>query len=168
LRLITERLIVVLAVAASVAIGAFLLAVIVPPLFFQQSVPSEYVVYIRIVLFFAATICIFAVGPVIVYQFRQSRKLQDAINHYIKNKMQEIVLAVDLVESNLIKADTQELKYEEKIQMLEDVRAICKDVSGNLAERILAEAPKFSHNVVKPQTELSEIKPSQNAPVPEN
>jgi hypothetical protein len=163
LKFISDRLIVVLAVTATVTLGGFLLAVIIPGLFFQKSVPAAYVTYVRIVLFFAATISIFAIGPVIVYQFRRTRRLQDAINHYVRNKMQEIVLAIDLVESNLVEADTKELTYKEKIQMLDEVRAICKDVSGNLAQRILEEAPTFNHTLAPARENLSTPSLSDNS-----
>jgi hypothetical protein len=149
LRFISDRLIVILALTAIVAIGSFLLALIIPPLFLHSSIPQGYVFNIRVVLFFAAMVSLFGLGPFIVYEFQQKVKLRDAINHYVKNKMQEIILAVDLVEANLVQTNkTSGMTYEEKVQMLEDVRTICLDVSGNLAQKILAEAPKFSHNVV--------------------
>jgi hypothetical protein len=154
LKLVSDRLIVILAVTATVTLGAFLLAIIVPGLFFNISVPAAYLVYVRIVLFFAAAVSIFAIGPLIVYQFKRNRKLQDAIDHYVRNKMQEIMLAVDLVETNLVQVDTKELTYNEKVQMLEDIRAICKDVSGNLAQKILAEAPTFNHSIAHLERDL--------------
>lgn len=161
MKIVSDKAIVVLALTATVSLGAFLLAVIVPALFFHTPVPGAYVNYVRIVLFFTATVIIFAIGPLIFYQFRRNVKLQDAINHYVKNKMQEIVLAIDLVESNLVEADTKDLTYKEKVQMLDDVRAICKDVSGNLAEKILSEAPEFSHDVAPAKKDQSKADASQ-------
>jgi ABC-type multidrug transport system fused ATPase/permease subunit len=147
MKFVSDRLIVVLALSATSAFGAFILAIIVPSLFFHTTVPPQYVLYVRVVLFFAAGVGIFAIGPLIFYQFRRNLRLQNAINHYVRNKMQEIVLAVDLVQSNLVQADTDQLTYKEKVQMLDDVRAICEDVSGNLAEKIIEEASDFDPNI---------------------
>jgi hypothetical protein len=146
LRWISNRLIVFLAVIAVIVIASFDLALIAPSLFQLKNLPSG-TIYLYLVLFAGSVVSVFAVVPIMIYQFRQNIKLQDAINHYVKNKMQEIMLAVDLVESNLIHSDTSEMTFKEKVQMLEDVRAICRDVSGNLAEKILAEAPRFKHNI---------------------
>jgi hypothetical protein len=152
LRFISDRVIVILALIAIVAIGSFLLALIVPELFFHSTVPQAWLFDVRLVLFFAAMVSLFGLGPFIVYEFRQKVKLQDAINHYVKNKMQEIVLVMDLVESNLVKTDAPGMTNKEKVEMLEDVRAICQDVSGNLATKILAEAPKFKHSIAAADT----------------
>lgn len=127
----------------------------IPALFFHSNIPSAYLFNIRVVLFSVAVVSLFGLGPFIIYQFQQKVKLQDAINHYVKNKMQEIILAVDIVESNLVQTDTNGLTNKEKVQMLEDVRSICKDVSGNLAEKILSEAPKFRRNIAKEQHKKS-------------
>ena len=142
----SEHWIVIVAVIAIAIIASFDLALILPSLFHVRGLPTN-VVYLYIVLFAGNMVSVFVIGPVLIYQFRQKLKLQDAINHYVKNKMQEIVLAVDLVESNLVKADAPEMTYKEKVEMLGDVRAICQDVSGNLAQKILANAPNFSYNI---------------------
>jgi hypothetical protein len=170
LKFLPDRLIVILAVAAIVATGSLLLALVIPSLFFHSGIPSAYLFFVRVFLFIAAMVSLFGLGPYIIYQFQQKVKLQDAINHYVKNKMQEIILSVDLVEANLVKTDVPEMTYKEKVEMLEDVRAICQDVSGNLPEKILAEAPKFQHDIVasgkglKPPndpTKAKEIEPSK-------
>ncbi len=147
LRFALDRLIVIVAIIAIVSSGAFLLALIVPTLFFHSTVPSAYIFDVRVALFIVAVVTLFGLGPYIIYQFQQKVRLQNAISHYVRNKMQEIMLAIDLVEANLLQADTEIMTYKEKVELLEEVRVICQDVAGNLTEKILAEAPKFRHDL---------------------
>lgn len=110
--------------------------------------------------------CLFIVSPITILQETRRRKLEDAIHHYIKNKMQEIVLAVDLVQSSLVAVDTS-VAYKDKVQMLEDVRAICTDVSHNLTQKILDEAPTFNrHRASEPRARPKDVEESVVETVP--
>jgi hypothetical protein len=142
----SDRTITILAIVASVFLGAFLFVLVVPPLVFGLSSPVVNYAglqLVRVILFFGSVFSLFGVGPYLIYSFRQRSRLEQATNHYIKNKLAEIVLALDLLEANLIASPSPEMTYEEKIDLLNDVKFICKDMSQNLMETILKEAPGF-------------------------
>jgi hypothetical protein len=50
-----------------------------------------------------------------------------------------------------------DLTYEDKLDMFKRDRAICQDVSGNLADKILAEAATFNHRIASKEKEKEMI-----------
>lgn len=144
--ILSNRVITLLAVLASVFIGAFLLVLSVPPFIYGASSPILNYISLRVVrvaLLAASAVSLFGIGPSLIYSFRERSKLESATNHHIRNKMQELILMLDALEHNLIVAPNPGMTYQEKIEMFNKARAICADVSENTIRTILKEAPNF-------------------------
>jgi hypothetical protein len=157
----TDKLILTLAVVAVAVIAAFNLSLIIPTLLHIGIPSTTNTIYFYFVLFAGSTISVSAIIPLLIYQFRQKTRLEDAVHHYIRNKMQEIILSLDLVEANLVPTPGKQLSYEEKVEMLAEARKICKDVSGDLASRILEEARTFKHNLSEARATTKKARSSQ-------
>jgi hypothetical protein len=102
LSVISDKAITILAIVATFFLGTFVLVLIIPPLLFGAASPIMHYAgleIIRITLFLCSMASLFGIGPFLIYSFSKKNRLKDATNHYVKNKLQVIVLSLDMLET---------------------------------------------------------------------
>jgi hypothetical protein len=102
MRMLSDKAITILAIIASLFLGTFLMVLIVPPLLFGATSPVVRYAgleIVRFVLFVCSMVSLFGIGPFLIYEFHQKNRLKDATNHFVKNKLQVILLCLDMLDA---------------------------------------------------------------------
>ena len=141
----------ILSLVALTFIGAFLLSLVLPALFIPANVSSPVslaigVRTVRIILFFAATICLFGVSPYVVYNFYKILRLEATTDHFIRSKIQIIMIDIETASVNVQDADA--------LKALNHAFQVCKQTAENLPTEIDRAAAGF----VTPSSSLKDPK----------
>jgi hypothetical protein len=129
-----------LSLTALAFIGAFLLSLVLPAFFLPSSTTSPVSLAIgmnvvRAILFVAASVCLFGVCPYVVFNFYKILRLEAATDHFIRSKMQ--VIMVDIEMASMTTTDAETLK------LLSHAFEVCKDTVENTPSQIEREAATF-------------------------
>jgi hypothetical protein len=90
---------IIASLSGSITVGVLLLFLVVPQLILGHALyNSAYLIYVRWFLFILAMACLFIVSPITILQQRRQQNLESDVNHYVRNGIQTIVLACDLIE----------------------------------------------------------------------
>jgi hypothetical protein len=128
-----SRFLMILCLTALTFIGSFLLSLVLPALFLPASATSPVslaigVSTVRVILFLAASVCLFGVCPYVVFNFYKILRLEAATDHFIRSKMQVIML--DIETASLTAKDAETLKS------LSHAFQVCKDTVENIPSQI--------------------------------
>jgi hypothetical protein len=131
----------VLALVAVGFVGSFLLSLVLPNLIAGDTGASALSIKIgvqnvRLVLFFASCVFLFGIGPYLIYNFYKIMRLEATTTHYIRNKLQIVIL--DIENASMLSKDPETTK------LLSHAFQACEDMVENLPKRIDSEAPRFN------------------------
>jgi hypothetical protein len=132
--MISDKAMTILAMVASISLGTFVLVLILPPLLFGSTSPIVNFAgleIVRLALFLFAMISLFGIGPFLIYQFLQKNRLKDATNHYVRNKLQVILLSLDLLET------TPPGDYSREQELKKEIRDSITQLNDRIRETIL-------------------------------
>jgi hypothetical protein len=136
-----SRYLMALTLTALTFIGAFLLSLVLPALFLPANVSSPLslaigVRNVRLILFIAASICLFGVSPYVVYSFYKILRLEAATEHFIRSKIQ--IIMIDIETASLSTKDAGAL------EALNHALGVCKDAAENIPSEIDRAAATFA------------------------
>jgi hypothetical protein len=151
---ISDKWITILAIVASLFLGLFVLVLIFPPLLFGATSPVVHYAgleIVRIVLFSCSIVSLFGIGPYLIYSFHQKTRLKDATNHYVKNKLQAILLALDLLEATADPTKQDELKKQIRKSLNQLNQAIKEAIQTDGRGVLPRASPEISASSFKPR-----------------
>jgi hypothetical protein len=135
-----SKYLMILSLTALAFIGAFLLSLVLPALFLPASATSPLslaigVRSVRVILFVAASVCLFGVSPYVIYNFYKVLRLEAATDHFIRSRIQ--ILMIDIEIASMTTKDTDALKA------LSHAFQVCKETAEKLPTEIDRAAAKF-------------------------
>ncbi len=139
--MLSQKVILLFALLALGFVGSFLLSLVLPNLILGSNGASAISIAIgvqdmRLILFFASCVCLFGIGPYLIFNSYKIMRLEAVTTHYIRNKLQVVIL--DIENASTITTDTETLK------VLSHAFEACQDMVSNLPKQIDREASSFN------------------------